>query len=91
MLNHQKSMNRQGRLLEVSALLLILVTSLFVLKIFSEAEHIYVGDKSTKLFYDYKVCPETVNKIAQENTIIFDTVEDARKLFKEAGGCVEDE
>ncbi|MEK6903695.1 MAG: hypothetical protein AABW64_03555 [Nanoarchaeota archaeon] len=84
-------MDTRGSLLEVGALILIVLTSIGAYKVISESQHIYVGDTSKKVFYDYKFCPEKIKQISNENTIIFDTLAEARDRFKEAEGCVTSE
>ena len=83
-------MNKKGLWLEIGALAMILITTFGVINVISVTEHIYVGDKLTKNYYDYKLCPEKVEEIEKENSIIFSTKEEAQqKKFNKFPGCVE--
>lgn len=82
------NINKRGAWLELGALALILLTTLGVAKVFTASEHIYAGDKSKGVFYDYKVCPEEVKGINKENLIIFGNLKEADSVFERAEGCV---
>ncbi len=81
-------MNKRGQI-EISALIIILVATVGVIGVLSQSKHIYVGDAKNKQVFDYYLCPEKVNKIPQQNQIIFDNLDKAKEqkynLFQ---GCV---
>ena len=58
-------MNKRG-LIELGALAIILITTIGVIAILRESSHIYVGDKTTKMVYDYKLCQEQIEDIPKE-------------------------
>lgn len=77
--------------MEVGALILIIITSIGAYKVLSASQHIYVGDKAQRIFYDYKYCPEKIKQIPENNAVIFDTLKEAKESYNEGEGCVKDE
>ena len=89
-MKEQKSLNRscwkdylmqkRGQIEVVGlAIIIIIVTSIGAYSILSQANHIYVGDKVNKLVYDYYKCKDKVDKIIQNNQIIFSTLKNAQE------------
>ena len=74
--------------IEYGAIALILITTIGAFVVMKEAQHIYVGDSSTKLFYDYKVCPMQVNAITKENQMLLNTLKEANNQgYSKAEEC----
>lgn len=85
----QTPMSRQGQL-EIAAIIVILIAPTGAVAVFSQSSHIYVGDKSLQMFYDYKFCPENVKKIKEGNQVIFNSVNEAKDSgYNPARGCIE--
>ena len=84
-------MDKKGQL-EIAAIFLILITTVGAIKVISESNHIYVGDKSLSMFYDYKLCPKDVGNIKEENRIVFNGKTEAKNSgYNPVGRCVENE
>ena len=72
-------MNKKGQL-EIAAIVLILITTIGAIKVISESGHIYVGDKTLNMYYDYKLCPEDVKNIKEGDQVVFNTKDEAKSF-----------
>ena len=73
----------------ISAIIIIVLTTIGAFAVFSESKHIYVGNKSEMVFYDYKLCPDLINDIPKDNQIVFNDKEEAsRRGYNIREGCV---
>jgi len=82
-------MNKRGQILELGAIIIIIIASFGVFQVFSESEHIYIGDNREGTFYDYKICPNEINSIPKENMVIFNNLREAEITFNKSVGCVD--
>ena len=68
---------------------MILLATIGAIVVLKESGHVYVGNKTTKLVYDYKLCPEQIENIQEENQKVFNNLREAQaREYKNAEGCI---
>ena len=87
--NSKEYMKKKGVFLEIGAILIILITSIGAIAIFSSSSKVYVGDKSNLTYFEYYKCKEHLNEINEGNQEIFSSKKEAEdKGFIAIEGCV---
>ena len=75
--------------LEIGAVAIIVLVTAGAFTVISESKNIYIGDTRNSQVYNYKLCPDTVKQIPEENQLILKNLEEAKeKDFKEAENCI---
>ena len=81
-------MQKRGAIIEIGAVILVVITTIGAIAIFSESKDIYVGDSRNSTVYLYEHCKEKVNNIPQNDQVIFKNLEEAINTgYIPADGC----
>lgn len=81
-------MNKRGFLIEIGAVVIILLTTAGVIFTISNAEKLYVGDRSTGKYVNYFKCDAIARNITGDNLEIFKSQKEAEVNFELLEGCV---
>ena len=68
-------MNKKGAFLEISAIVMILLTTAGVIYTISSPHRLYVGNTADKTYLEYYKCESAAKSIPEQNIIIFQSKE----------------